>query len=181
MYVTEHELVFEIEKAAGMAFQQLFSNNENYYYCSLITTGEALSPFIVAWSHEALERYLSENNCDESDIGFIKWSYADSPYLDFGGEYFSRVKELFLQRPEINYSTSEKEWGKEFELRLNSMEKAMANLDKKGLFGRGNIRNGVVINVEVIPPDYGNTLRAIRLNPEESLLEWLEEVAEQEE
>ena len=58
------------------------------------------------------------------------------------------------------------------------MEKAMANLDKEGLFGVGNQRLGIVINAEVMPPDYTNTERALRLNPREALTVWLEEVAE---
>ena len=33
------------------------------------------------------------------------------------------------------------------------MEQAMRNLDKKGLFGQGEKRLGIVINAEYMPPD----------------------------
>jgi hypothetical protein len=35
-----------------------------------------------------------------------------------------------------------------------------------------------MINVEVMPPDSSNTVRAIRLNPPEAVKEWLKEAAE---
>ncbi|MFV0549885.1 MAG: DUF4303 domain-containing protein [Limnobaculum xujianqingii] len=177
-YLSDEELSIEIEKAASNAFSELFNNEETFYYCSLITKGEALPPFVVAWSYEALERYLKVNSCDEEDKEYIKWSYAESPYLDFGSNYFDDVKKIFYQRPPMDYNAPEIEWKKEFNIRLNSMESAMKRLDDKGLFGIGKERNRLVINVEVMPPDYTNTLRAMRLNPIEALSQWLIEAAE---
>ena len=55
----------------------------------------------------------------------------------------------------------------------------MKRLDNKGLFGEGEKRKNIVINVEVMPPDYTNTERALRLNPSESLTEWLATAAEE--
>jgi len=51
------EAIFE---ATQKAFLKLFENGEHYYYCVLLTTGEALSPCIAAWSEEALERFVNE-------------------------------------------------------------------------------------------------------------------------
>ncbi len=45
------------------------------------------------------------------------------------------------------------------------MEKAMVRLDATSIFGKGNERESIYINVEVIPPDHTNTERAKRLNP----------------
>jgi Domain of unknown function (DUF4303) len=59
------------------------------------------------------------------------------------------------------------------------MEQAMAVLDREGFFGKGDARSAVVINAEVMPPDYGNTERGLRLNPKEALTEWLGEIAEE--
>ena len=56
----------------------------------------------------------------------------------------------------------------------------VCELDNEGLFGTGEQRLKIVINVEVMPPNYGNTLRALRLNPREALNTWLEEIAEEE-
>jgi hypothetical protein len=66
----------------------------------------------------------------------------------------------------------------EFELRLRAMERALARLDAEGVFGTGARRHRLVINAEVMPPDFTNTERALRLNPEESLKDWLAECAE---
>ena len=46
------------------------------------------------------------------------------------------------------------------------------------MFGQGEQRLNIVINAEFMPPDYTNTERALRLNPQETLKEWLEEAAE---
>ncbi len=56
----------------------------------------------------------------------------------------------------------------------------MINLDEKGLFGTGDERLNVVVNAEIMPPEYSNTERALRLNPMESLKEWLIEATEDE-
>jgi hypothetical protein len=58
------------------------------------------------------------------------------------------------------------------------MVAAMAALDREGLFGRGAERERMLINVEVAPPDAGNTERAVRLNPPSALREWLAEASE---
>ena len=50
-----------IFEATQKAFLKLFENGEHYYYCVLLTTGEALPPCIAAWSVEALERFVNEN------------------------------------------------------------------------------------------------------------------------
>ncbi|ROJ30453.1 DUF4303 domain-containing protein [Morganella morganii] len=177
-FISEYELSDEIEKAAGLAFFDLFKKQEFFYYCSLITTGNALPPVIVAWSYEALERYMKNNHFDDSEKEFIKWSYADSPYLNYGEKYMAPLAELFNHRPMMDVNMSNEEWKKEFDLRLGAMETAMSNLDSIGVFGEGERRKKIVINVEVMPPDFENTLRAMRLNPKESLCEWLSEIAE---
>ena len=173
------EMVKAIENAARNACKSLFSKyKENFYYCSLITDGGAHCPILSAWSYEALER-MSLNEKDPINAKYyLKWSYADSPYFAYGEEYFDEVKEIFNRRPML--LTNYEKYMKEYELRLNSMEKAMANLDKEGLFGFGNQRLNIVINAEIMPPDYSNTERALRLNPREALNEWLEEIAEEE-
>ena len=53
-------LAEEIANAAEKSFLSLFENKETYYYCVLVTTGEALPPFISAWSFEALETFAKE-------------------------------------------------------------------------------------------------------------------------
>lgn len=169
------QLVKLIEDAARNAIKSLFNqHNENFYYCSLITDGEGHCPLISAWSEEALQQMIQKDSRVSKEE--LKWSYADSPYYAFGEEFFEKVREVFNSRSVSVYSDRFLE---EFEMRINSMEKAMEHLDKEGLFGKGEERLRIVINAEVMPPDYGNTERALRLNPKEALQEWLEEIAEE--
>ncbi|MBE6754203.1 MAG: DUF4303 domain-containing protein [Ruminococcaceae bacterium] len=175
---TDSILVEAIQKAAYQAFSKLFSEHrEQFYYCSLITTGEGLCPVVSAWSKEALERTAQQWDDVEKAKYYLKWSYAETPYFAFGEEFFAEVGELFRQR--MHGLSGDDEIFGEIELRINSMERAMHNLDASGLFGAGKERLGMVINAEFMPPDYTNTERARRLNPEEALTEWLEEAAEE--
>ncbi len=178
------ELVEELEISTRKALQDFKeTHNETFYYCSLITDGLGNWPFLMIWTKEALERALEDEEDPEEARYYIEWSYADSPYLAYGEKYFDKVKEIIYdKRAEFNDSALDfEELDKEFQLRINSMEKVMFNLDKEGWFGTGEERLGVVINAEVVPPDYGNTERALRLNPIEALTVWLDEVAESEE
>ncbi len=169
MNSTDSELQTAIETATELAVSELVgSTSEIFYYCCLITTGEAHSPFISAWSREALKR-ATNTDMEES---LVKWSYADSPYCFYGEAYFEPVNELFLLRPSLDSNENE------YQARLTVMENALKALDSKGLFGKGVERNAIYINVEVMPPDYTNTERAIRLNPPEAIKVWLQEAAE---
>ena len=69
----------------------------------------------------------------------------------------------------------------EYEFRMDSMEKVMSDLDKEGVFGSGEKSKNIVVAAEVMPPEYTNTERVLRLNSREKLKEWLEEAAELEE
>ena len=175
---TQDELVAAITAAARRAFKRLFEEHpdESFYYCSLITTGEALPPAIAAWSWQALERVCRDTGERAEDL---KWSYADSPYYAFGDELFSQVRELYASRPEA-LSTDDESWFEEYNTRLDAMEASMHQLDREGLFGTGKERLKKVVLAEVMPPNCSNTERAKRLNPTEALKEWLREAAEAE-
>ena len=54
----------------------------------------------------------------------------------------------------------------------------MSTLDEQGVFGMGARRKCMLINAEVMPPDYTNTLRALRLNEKDDIKVWLQEAAE---
>ena len=176
----DENLVQIIQAATENALNKLFSeHNENYYYVSLITIGECECPFISAWSSEALHREASKKEDYDKEKYYLKWSYADSPYCAYGyDEFFSEVREAYNKRTGILDDDNDEEYEKEMSIRLNSMEKAMHNLDLKGMFGNGEKRIGIVINAEYMPPDPTNTERALRLNPKEALAEWLKEAAE---
>ena len=172
-----------LAEAAEKAFTALFDEHkENFYYCSFIIS-ENSTPYICAWSYEALDRFvnalgITDKTQLEEEREIYKWSYADSPYNAYGyNKYFTDVDKLFKEHWDNNADNEAFE--EQFELWINSMEEAMAALDKKGLFGTASSRNKVVINAEVMPPDCTNTERAKRLNPKRAIKQWLEEAAEE--
>lgn len=168
-------LVDEIARATEKSFLNLFQNKEIYYYCALVTTGEAVAPVISAWSWEALENVAKKYSKEDADL--IKWSYADSPYWNFGCENFETVRKLFNERL-LDY-TDEIKWFKEIDFRIEAMVLALEKLDKKEIFSLNQPRSKVYVNVEVMPPDETNTIRALRLNKRENILDWLNEAAEE--
>ncbi|GAA2605054.1 hypothetical protein GCM10010399_40130 [Dactylosporangium fulvum] len=160
---SEQELADAVVAATRTAVTELFQRypTHRFYYLSLITTGEVHPPCLSAWSHEALHAVG-----DDPDL---RWSYADSPFNLFGAQHFAKVRRLCEGRGADTDA--------EADLRLRAMESAMSRLDREGLFGRGAARDGVVVNVEVMPPDFTNTERALRLNPPQALTGWLAEAA----
>lgn len=173
-----HPSLEEIKEAAKIAVKTVFSSLKNhhpetFYYVVLTTSGEASPPSFSAWSHEALAAEAAKRLGE--DVKNIKWSYGESPYFCYLEDEFDEIARLFGLRPPMITSMSEEKWYEEYEFRLKALEFAMAELDHDGLFGAGEQRKQIVINVEVMPPDWTNTARAMRLNPPESLVEWLAE------
>lgn len=152
--------------------------HDHFYYCSLITTGEALRPYLTAWSTEALDEAVRKGDGSANLRQDLKWSHNDTPFYCYGDKYFDDVGRLFAALPDSGTFSTWEEWEPEYTFRLSVMEEAMARLDRTGLFGNGLRRAGIVINVEVMPPDNSNRARALRLNPSEALTDWLKEAGE---
>jgi hypothetical protein len=169
-------LVEEIVKAARKAFLELFKNGEQYYYCTLVTTGEGLVPLVSAWSYEALTRANIKQPTPRF-TQYLKWSYSDSPYFNFGAKYFTKVKEIISSRPYIE-ELDTRQWETELILRLSAMEKAMKILDEEGVFQKNQPREMVCILAELVPPAKINTEIALRLNDPQHIGDWLKEAAE---
>ena len=139
-------------------------------------------------SDEALEKVLQEYKekygwAPENNRKMLKWSFADSPYCAYGEQYFTDVQKMIDER-DLDIGDDEEDDEKfmeEYEFRMDSMEKVMSDLDKEGIFGSGEKRKNIVVAAEVMPPEYTNTERVLRLNSREKLKEWLEEAAEMEE
>lgn len=185
-------LVELLKEAAGKAFKDLFKEhpNEHFYYCTLVLMNSQGCPVVSAMSEEALDKLVQENaEKFREEYGYsimesrelLKWSFADSPYSIYGEQYFSEVKEWIANRDKNSKSITLDMFMKECDMRLDSMEKVMSDLDKEGVFGCGEKRKNIVVAAEVMPPDYTNTERVLRLNSRETLKEWLEEAAEPEE
>ncbi|MDO5073248.1 MAG: DUF4303 domain-containing protein [Neisseria animaloris] len=173
------KLVSTIEEATNKAAIDLFnSTKETFYFFVLSTTGEALAPYISAWSHEALQQQIITQNRDSDDIADFRWSSIDSPYFEFGSQYFHQVNQAFLERPDIHALETEVKYEKEFNFRIDAMMEALHRCDEKGIFSLNQARSEIMINVEILPPDYTNTIRAKKLNPSEAIQAWLKEAAE---
>jgi len=155
------ELVTEIQKIAKKAFLDLFANGETYYYCTLITTGEAHFPHVTAWSLEALAEVMEEDYPDD-DVLEIKWLYAESPYMAWKyEEYFENSPFYFGGIP---YELTDEDYNKEYDFRLSAMEEAMKRLDEEGIFALNQPRCEVYVNVETVDPDDSDFERLLRLN-----------------
>ncbi|GHT97137.1 hypothetical protein AGMMS49545_23680 [Betaproteobacteria bacterium] len=146
--------VGEIYNAVRNAFLDLFKNRERYYYCVLLTTGEAHPPYISAWSWEALaresEKMSSQENTIKEQMNLLKYSYADSPYCLYGyDDYFNEVVEMFDERPAMDFN-DEGGWNIEFNFRYNAMVSAIKMLDDEGLFSLNQTRSKLLLNVEVM-------------------------------
>jgi hypothetical protein len=179
MTPTPGELADAITRATRSAVGGLFSTHagERFYYCALITSGFGAPPELCAWSYEALAECVAKAGPEAEE--YLKWSYADSPYYGFGSEHFAEVRAVFARRPSMR-ELEGKAFLAEYEVRISAMEEALQRLEAEGLFGTGAQREGLVVNAEVMPPDYTNTARARRLNPAAALVVWLREIAEPE-
>lgn len=173
--VTQKEIAEAIAKAVEITYRKLCANfPENYYYITLITSGEADPPMFSAWSDEALKREALLSSYEDPEF-YLKWSAVESPYYGYGEENFGAVRELFSQRPAMSTSMTKEQWRHEYDLRLSAMEDALHDLDETGLFGTGATRDRLVVCVEVLPPDSTNTERVRRLNPPAATAIWLTE------
>lgn len=175
---TKNELVDAIADATRKAAEELFGERkeESFYYFSLTTTGEALPPVVTAWSIEALDREVERIGGDERARQELKWSYADSPYYAYGEKHFELVRTLFEDLGPLNFR-SDASSASSFDFRIEAMVAAMKRLDAEGVFGTGEDRDAMFVNVEVFPPDASNVERALRLNPAEAMKDWLIEAA----
>ena len=182
----EQTLVEALKEATKKAFVNLFAQNpkEHFYYCTLVLIEAQGCPVVSAMSEEALDRvikkYIEEYKVEDSPENLrqdLKWSYADSPYNLYGEQYFTKVQQIVEERDAK--LQSDEYFEQEYEIRMNIMEKVMADLDQEGIFGSGEQRNRIVVAAEVMPPDDTNTSRVLRLNAKENLKEWLEEAAEE--
>lgn len=170
------ELMEALITAVRAAFLSLKETTKEHFYFYVFVFDEGMHPYISAWSHEALEKSIKEQQITDADKSWWKWDSADSPYAVYGyDEFFGEVSALLDQR--ASKLSDDELYETEWQVRIDLMEEAMKRLDASGLFGTGKERECVVINVEQAPPDGDGAEydRALRLNlPSALLSEYLE-------
>lgn len=177
----DEKMVKFLQGAFKNAIISLCTEHKEHFYYFAFVFDSGMHPYISAWSYEAYEKSVIENQVDEEDKKWWKWDYADSPYAVYGYEdYFCEVNKLLDER--ANKLSLDELYDVEWDIRISSMEEALRHLDEEGFFGVKDKRKGIVVNVEVAPPDYHEYERAMRLNPQSKLLfEYLENCDKEEE
>lgn len=139
---------------------------EDFHAFALLTTGEALPPYLAAASAEGTAR-----------AGAHRWGLPDSPYAVWGyEEHFGEVVRAFGARGDLFALADERAVDAEYATRLASMEEALRLLDAEGFFGAGAERLGVLLLAGTLPPDEGDAGAVRRLNPAGPLRDsWLRE------
>ena len=184
------DLVTTIADATRKALIELFESGERFYYFALITNSDTvLAPFVSAWSWESLAEEMDDEDNEDYDEESLKWSWADSPYNGFGNadfgfeEHFEKVKSIWGKLPdmgeifyndELNDDESHELWEKHFNFRIDAMVAALKQLDDEGMFAKKQPREEIFVNVEVMD-GYENIKRALLLNPESTVQEYLVE------
>ncbi|MFL1382392.1 DUF4303 domain-containing protein [Nocardiopsis protaetiae] len=168
--VPDPALARVIAAAARAAIADLRARHpEHFHAFALLTTGEALPPYLSAGSAEGMAR-----------TGADRWSLPDGPYAVWGHEeHFGEVVRAFETRGDLFALTEERARDIEFATRLASMEEALRLLDTEGFFGAGADRRGVLLLAGTLPPDPEDAGAVRRLNPAGPLRDsWLREAAE---
>jgi|GEM_PF-4972213 len=89
---------------------------------------------------------------------------------------FEPVREAFEALSKMTTGMSAQAWSQALEYRLAAMERAMAILDARGLFGRAAARDNILISAEIVPPASCNAAIIKRLNPSKAAECWALEV-----
>jgi len=175
---TDAELTDAWTTATRNAVTALFAEypDHHFYRISMMVTDETYPPFLMPVSDQILAQLRAGSPTGEYD----KWDYSLTPLFPYGHEeHYAEVRRLLELRPDLQEIEDDAEWEAEFEARMAAVEASMARLDEGGLFGVGDRRDGVLVLVEMMPPQPVDTQRALRLNPPSELFqEWLRDAAE---
>lgn len=126
------------------------SAREELCIVSLLTTGEALRPYLSVTTH-----------------GDQWWDVVEGDHAIHADHLFAALAD--------EWDSSDPA----FDQRISVMEEALRSLDVGGAFGAGPERERVLLLVQTLPPDWTEAGRARRLNPLSALMNrWLTEAAE---
>ena len=162
-----------LKDAARATFRALKSQHpdERFYAFALYTAGEAEYVLPTANTEEGLARRAEEyarrrgRAPDDGLLAGLRWSPADWAYHLEGEARFDEVERLLAEAPEPHLLE-----GDAYRARVRGVFDAclttLEELDAEGLFGRGEGRRAVVINLLKGDQDDEERLEwAKRLNP----------------
>ena len=150
MTLDDDSLTGALATAARAAFEQLRAENpdERFYCYALYTTGEYrwISPLVCG--ENALRNVATsyDENDIENQMLELRWSPADSPYMEMGLEHFDPVEALLAALPHI-YDLSPVEFRDRVDRVHACCTAALQRLDADGFFGAGAERDAVIVNI----------------------------------
>lgn|GEM_PF-1297532 len=181
----ESQLRKAIVKAGRAAFTALQKNHPSeHFYAFIFYTAPELGYLVPSSAtEEALTRLASDPREQED----LRWSPCDWEYHLSGEAHFNEVNEL-LEADRVESARSEAERQERFDRRWSVFKQAILQLDEEGVFGTGDARAGVLVNIMWGDQDVVAHLQSAReLNPKSTYLAyakaelptlkaWLEEI-----
>jgi hypothetical protein len=174
-----YELLYIASKNAFTSIQ-LAHKDERFYVFALFTCGDLVYIIPSSSTEEGLTQVAHKyfNDYQKYYKGFsieqlrelLRWSPCDSPLQGEGEEYFTELNKLVSIVPNIICEIPHEESWDKFDNFVNKFlgvcVKVLRQLDSEGIFGEGEKRNSVVLNI--LMGDQGDEERlkyAKMLNP----------------
>lgn len=148
-----NRLRLAVKDAARVAFTDLKRRraSERFYAFALYTAGMGEYVYPSANTEEGLLRraggYARRSGDAPSDhLAGLRWNAADWAYHLAGDEYFDGVDKLLAEAPDP-YDLDDGACAAQVAGVFEACLSALAELDAEGVFGRGEEREGVVVNL----------------------------------
>lgn len=160
--VPDADLAALVAQATERAIADLPATvHDRWCAVALVTTGEALRPYLCVTVHDA-------------DL----WDLSASEFAVAGDEYFAALAPAWDAQGLLAEMDAENA-DRVFEIRLATLEEALRLLDVRSFFGVGEDRERVLLLVATMPPSLADVGFARRLNPPGPLRDrWFAEAAE---
>ena len=153
-----HELLYSASKSAFKNIQHL-RQDEHFYIFALYTCGDLAYVIPTSSTEEGLivaaQKYSTIKRYQDFSIEQLRerlrWSPCDSPLHTFGEEYFAEVNNFVAKVPLILDAIPIEESWLEFnsfvEQFIGVCISVLKQLDQEGVFGEGEQRNSIVLNI----------------------------------
>nr|WP_086940539.1 DUF4303 domain-containing protein [Thaumasiovibrio occultus] len=178
------KLKAKIVRAGRVAFPKIRANhpNETFYFFGLYTSGEYsyLSPTCSTYQglKDVAEQYQKDDYYKDKSLEYLmddlKWSPCDSPlHLEAEEEFDCLESEMRKLSEELDSLYNPTDW-RAFNAFVNDIEncmiEALSELDSMGVFGTGEVRSQVLVNLVMGDQSDEDRIRfAQRLNSPEQV------------